>query len=127
MARALAPRDHRSRHSADSLLALSQPIDLKRIDNEKRQLPTLMMAISRVRFGRTQGRSEPPQRNDPTRGLQILLARVSADITGKFLHFAITLLEEKKRIHSRLTDRIRQIHTQTRSNPFLPRTSCRDF
>ena len=56
-------------------------------------------------------------RKDPARGLPILLARVSPDITGEFSYFAITLLEEKprkKRIHSRLTDRIPQF---TRKKP----------
>ena len=65
MARALAPRDHRSRHSADSLLALSPPIDLKRIDNEKRQLPTLMMAISR--FALVEPRGDQNHHSETTR------------------------------------------------------------
>jgi hypothetical protein len=44
------------------------------------------------------------------------------DITGEFSYFAITLLEEKprkKRIHSRLTDRIPPIHAQKAGLPAI--------
>jgi hypothetical protein len=58
--------------------------------------------------------AETEDQIDPTRGFSILLARL-IDITHEFLHFAITLLEEKRqeiRIHSHLTDRIPSIQAQ---------------
>jgi hypothetical protein len=51
-------------------------------------------------------------RTNTTRGLLILVARLSARYHNGFFHFAITLLEEKDasiRIHPPLTDRISQI------------------